>query len=86
MKFNKNEKLKLDDVIKTIVKNPNIGEEKKGGLKGIYLYKFKIEENLYLLSYRIKADRIEFITFGPYEKYYKNLPTDLTTVKQIDEK
>ena len=85
MKFNKNEKLKLDAVIKTIVKNPTIGEEKKGSLKGIYIYKFKIEENMYLLSYRVKADRIEFITFGPHEKYYKNILSDMTTEKQLDE-
>jgi hypothetical protein len=85
MKFHKNEKLKLNDVIKTIVNNPTIGEEKRGDLKGIYFYKFKIENNLYLLSYRMREGRIEFITFGPHEKYYKNMFTDLNAENQIDQ-
>ncbi len=48
-KFSNQEKEILDDEIKKIVENPLIGEEKKGDLRGIYVYKFKIKSLLYLL-------------------------------------
>ncbi len=67
-KFHKNQKLSLDEEIKKIVENQDIGEEKKGDLKGIYVHKFKIGTALYLLSYRIKNNMLELITIGPHEK------------------
>ncbi len=67
-KFHKNQKFALDEEIQRIVANPNIGEEKKGDLKGIYVYKFKIGAALYLLSCRIKNCTLELITIGPLKK------------------
>jgi len=64
------------EVIKKIEENPGIGDEKKGDLKGIYLYKFSVENRTYLLTYRIKEGPIELITLGPYNKYYKNKSED----------
>ena len=76
-KFNKNQKLGLDKNIKKLLKDPEAGQEKKGDLKGIYVYKFKLVNVLYLLSYRLKDDTIELITIGPHENYYKDLKTYL---------
>lgn len=72
-KFNKKEKLYLDKEVKKIVKNPTIGAEKKGDLKGVFVHKFKINMTLYLLSYRSVTDGIELITIGPHENYYRDL-------------
>ncbi|MBN1291259.1 MAG: type II toxin-antitoxin system RelE/ParE family toxin [Candidatus Latescibacteria bacterium] len=72
-KFHKNQKSVLDEVIKKILIDPQIGVEKKGDLKGIYVHKFKINNTLYLLSYRIEHDTLELITIGPHENYYRNL-------------
>ncbi len=33
----------LDQMIRNITDNPSIGEEKKGDLRRIYIYKFKIK-------------------------------------------
>jgi len=41
--FSKKEKKILDQEIKRIVGNPSIGQEKKGDLSGVYVYKFKIK-------------------------------------------
>ena len=76
MKFQEIENQAFIEVIKKIEANPGIGDEKKGDLKGIYLYKFTVENLTYLLSYRINEEIIELITFGPLNKYYKNMPED----------
>ena len=76
-KFNKNEKLYLDEEIKKIIKDPTVSIEKKGDLKGIFVHKFKVNVSLYLLSYRSVAEGIELITIGLHENYYRNLESYL---------
>jgi mRNA-degrading endonuclease RelE of RelBE toxin-antitoxin system len=76
-KFNKNEKSSLDNEIKKIIRDPSVGVEKKGDLKGVFVHKFKIKTALYLLSYRFVADGIELITIGFHENYYRNLKSHL---------
>ena len=41
-KLHKQQKEKVNDAIIKIVKNPEIGVEKKGDLSGVYVYKFDI--------------------------------------------
>jgi len=40
------EKEALDREVKNIVENPNIGEEKKGDLKGVFVHKFKLKTRM----------------------------------------
>ena len=76
-KFHKDQKKVLDNQIRKISINQNIGEEKKGDLKGIYVHKFKMKRMQYLLSYRIQKDVLELITIGSHENYYRDLKTYL---------
>lgn len=76
-KFSKQEKELLDGEIRKIVENPLIGEEKKGDLRGIYVYKFKIKFLQYLLSYRMIKSDLELIMIGPHENYYRQLKSYL---------
>ena len=76
-KFHKNEKEILDIEIHNILDNPLIGQEKKGDLKKIFVYKFKIKDKQYLLSYRFKKDLLELITIGSHENYYRDLKSYL---------
>lgn len=77
-KLNDKEKLELDNKIKEIVQNPSIGSEKKGDLRGIFVHKFNLQNQLYLLAYRvIKEESIELIMLGPHENYYRDLKTNL---------
>lgn len=80
-KFNKKEKEALDKEIKNIIKNPSIGSEKKGDLRGVLVHKFKIKQSLFLLSYRIFADNLELIMIGRHENYYRDLKSYLKTRK-----
>lgn len=76
-KFRKQEKKLLDKQVLKIVENPSIGTEKKGDLRGVYVYKFKIKNSQYLLSYRFVGDDLELIMIGPHENYYKDLKSYL---------
>ncbi len=72
-KLTKAQKASLDEEIKIIVRDPEIGTEKKGDLRGIFVYKFKIQTLQYLLLYRFTETQIELIMLGPYENYYQKL-------------
>ncbi len=72
-KLVKKDKQVLDKEVKTIVKDPSVGVEKKGDHRGVFVHKFKIKATLYLLSYRIKNENLELIMLGPHENYYKDL-------------
>ena len=72
-KFSKTEKEILDEGIKKIAAKPLIGEEKKGDLRGVHVYKFKIKATQYLLSYRRTKPDLELIMIGPHENYYRDL-------------
>ena len=71
--MHKPEKEILDQVIRNIIDNPSIGEEKKGDLRGIFVYKFKIKTAEYLLAYRMIGENLELIMIGPHENYYRDL-------------
>ena len=72
-KLSKQDKLALDNQIRTIAEDPSIGEEKKGDLRGVHVHKFKIKTTLYLLSYRLISDDLELIMIGPHQNYYRDL-------------
>ena len=76
-RFRKQEKQILDNQIHKIVKDPAIGQEKKGDLKGVFVHKFKIHATQYLLSYRFVDDNLELIMIGPHENYYRDLSSYL---------
>lgn len=77
-KFNEKEKYEIDNEIKQIVQNPLIGSEKKGDLRGVFVHKFNLLGELYLLSYRfVKEESLELIMIGPHENYYRDLKTYL---------
>ena len=72
-KFSRAQKLALDEQIKQIMEDPSTGTEKKGDLRGVYIYKFKIKTTPYLLAYRIIEENLELIMIGPHENYYRDL-------------
>ena len=77
-KFNEKEKHELDNEIKQIIQNPSIGSEKKGDLRGIFVHKFNLQSQLYLLAYRfVNVENLELIMTGPHENYYRDLKTHL---------
>ena len=77
-KFNEKEKSELDSAIRRIIENPSLGSEKKGDLRGVFVHKFTVQGQMYLLAYRfIKDESLELIMIGPHENYYRDLKTYL---------
>jgi len=76
-KFTKRDKNKLDEQIRKIMDNPNIGSEKKGDLRGVYVYKFKLQTVQYLIAYRFIGENLELVMIGPHENYYRDLKSYL---------
>jgi mRNA-degrading endonuclease RelE of RelBE toxin-antitoxin system len=76
-KLKARQKQHLDAAVKDIISAPHIGVEKRGDLKGVFVYKFKIQGVLYLLSYRFSDEELELIMLGPHENYYRDLKSYL---------
>ncbi|MEW6188363.1 MAG: type II toxin-antitoxin system RelE/ParE family toxin [Thermodesulfobacteriota bacterium] len=65
--------IEIDQKIKSIMENPEIGELKKGDLKGIRVLKFKYNQQLYLLSYEKKGSILNLYLIGSHENFYLKL-------------
>jgi len=72
-RFSKAQKLALDEQVLRIARNPGVGTEKKGDLRGVFVHKFKIRDVQYLFAYRVNEDRLELIMIGPHQNYYRDL-------------
>jgi len=71
------EKKVVDVAIKTIAKNPELGELKKGDLAGLSVYKFKMNNQQKLLAYTYHKTQIVLIGLGTHENFYRNLKKSL---------
>ncbi len=76
-KLRPKQKQHLDAAVKEVISAPQIGVEKKGDLRGVFVHKFKIQGVLYLLSYRFLGEDLELIMLGPHENYYRDLKSYL---------
>lgn len=57
-----------------IAGNPQIGERKKGDLKEFMVYKFKVQQLLLLIAYRVNSKKeIELVDLGSHQNFYRNL-------------
>ncbi|MGE3919742.1 MAG: type II toxin-antitoxin system RelE/ParE family toxin [Gammaproteobacteria bacterium] len=72
-KLHSNHKSKVDAAIRMIIKNPNIGEEKKADLAGVFVYKFKIHHQEILLAYEWDEKQRLLLCLGVHENFYRDL-------------
>jgi mRNA-degrading endonuclease RelE of RelBE toxin-antitoxin system len=72
-KLHRQSKLKVDEAVRSIVENPTIGQEKKGDLSGVFVYKFKINRQEMLLAYEWDEKQRLLLTLGLHENFYKKL-------------
>ncbi len=74
-KLHKNQKSDLDNAVKMIIENPLVGEQKKGGLYFLRVYKFKMVKQLTLLGYSYKDKELvlELIALGTHENFYRDV-------------
>ncbi len=72
-KLHQQQRKPVNVAIKKIISNPNVGEEKKGNLTGIFIYKFKINRQLYLLAYEWDVEKRTLLALGVHENFYRDL-------------
>ena len=72
-KLHKNQLAELDTAIKAIYENPYIGEQKKGDLVSVFVYKCKITKQLFLIAYQFDDSEIILLSLGSHENFYKEL-------------
>lgn len=72
-KLHLRDKLQVNDAIKAIIHNPKIGQEKKGDLSGVFVYKFKIFHREILLAYEWDAKHRILLAMGIHENFYRDL-------------
>lgn len=68
----------LDDAVKAVATDPTIVEEKRGDLVGVFVYKFKLNNQETLLAYGLRHDKNEpstviLLAVGPQENFYAQL-------------
>ena len=63
----------VNKAIVDIVNNPSIGEEKKGDLAGVFVYKFKILNQEFLLAYEWDPLSRLLVALGVHENLYRDL-------------
>jgi mRNA-degrading endonuclease RelE of RelBE toxin-antitoxin system len=78
-KLHPKQKGSLDEAIKSVMKDPQCGEEKKGDLAGVRVYKFKMVNCLNLLAYTYddSCDLITLLKLSSHENYYRDLKNEM---------
>jgi mRNA interferase RelE/StbE len=72
-KLHDNQKDAVDQAVAEVVRNPDIGDAKKGDLAGIYVYKFDCVNQQFLLAYEFDPATRTLLLVGTHENFYRNL-------------
>jgi mRNA interferase RelE/StbE len=72
-KLHKNQLKKVNNAIEQIIKNPEIGIQKKGDLIEIFVYKFDCINQQFLLAYSWSYKYRKLLLVGVHENFYKKL-------------
>lgn len=74
-KLKHNQKKKLDIAVKEIMAKPTLGEQEKGDLGFLRIYKFKMNKQLVLLSYNFDDGMLtlELMALGSHENFYRDI-------------
>ncbi len=72
-KLHSNQRESVHSAIRAVVTDPKLGEEKKGDLIGVFVYKFDCVNQQYLLAYRWDETKRIYLAIGPHENFYRDL-------------
>lgn len=65
----------VDMAAGVVAEDPAVGERKKGDLAELFVYKFRSQNQLYLLGYTVDDEvRLVYLeAVGPHENFYRDL-------------
>ena len=69
-------RLVVDEAVRLIVVDPEIGEAKKGDLAGVFVYKFPLNRQQILLAYEWEPGTRVLLLLGGHENFYRDLKRD----------
>ncbi|WP_339934332.1 type II toxin-antitoxin system RelE/ParE family toxin [Vreelandella glaciei] len=74
-KLQANQKKDLDAAVKKLMNEAALGEQKKGDLSFLRVYKFKMNKQLTLLGYSFDdgALILELLALGAHENFYRDI-------------
>ena len=72
-KLKKNQIKDLDNAVREIIKNPKLGEQKKGDLADVWVYKFRMVDRENLLAYQWDEKTRTIISLGVHENFYRDI-------------
>ena len=72
-KLHANQKDAVDTAVALIIHNPNLCEEKKGDLAGVFVFKFDCVNQLFLLAYEFDPSTRVLLLVGTHENFYRTL-------------
>ena len=72
---------KIDEQVRAISADPNIGDPKVEDLRGVRVHKFNCMGQLYLLAYVVdeEAETVCLLAVGGHENFYRDLKKYLKT-------
>ena len=77
-KLHAKDKKALDQAVHDVAGDPTLGEEKRGDLSSVFVYKFKLNKQETLLAYelspnKLTPDEVVLLGVGPHENFYAQL-------------
>ena len=72
-KLHVNQVKPINDTIRHILSDPQCGEEKKGDLAGVSVYKFRVQDQQFLLVYEYDKETLFLLALGIHEIFYRDL-------------
>ena len=67
----------VNNAIRDILENPLIGTAKKQDLLGVYVHKFPVDKQQYLLAYTFDPETLKLLLLGVHENFYRDLKRKL---------
>lgn len=72
-RLHRQQQVDADEAVATIVADPSVGEPKKGDLAGVFVYKYKSQQQLMLLAYEYDPGTRMLLLLGSHENFYQKL-------------
>jgi mRNA interferase RelE/StbE len=72
-KLHTNQIKAVNNAIRKVLSNPLCGDEKKGDLAGVRVYKFKVLDQQFLLAYEHDKQNLFLLALGVHENFYRDL-------------
>ncbi|MCH9834001.1 MAG: type II toxin-antitoxin system RelE/ParE family toxin [Alphaproteobacteria bacterium] len=78
-KLHANQKKDVNQAIKEIMSNPEIGVKKQGNLADVWVHKFLMVKQQTLLAYQYQDDVciLTLLSMGTHENFYRDLKTEV---------